>query len=427
VTRSGWKRCAAGHRLHSGESEGGGCERCAAAEISLYEYVRELRRCVRSFPIEQRRIVAEVRAHLEDATSRERAAGWSQTEAERRAIAALGSPSWMASRFPRPSHLPGLLLGAMALIGGLVLLGLGVVGTDPQIARATVEKTVWAGGSTWAQRCVEHWNSPINASARGNIRDLLIDAPPAGLARSDEPEQEAPPSVGIDPHVTLLAAPAFGAWRHASCVVVVTVDSGSSHHRERLDPYPRRPRRSYAWPDGSRHTRPLFEGTDHHHRTVLPRLAPPTHLGHGALKNSLATGDTFLPDGKLKSSPLPPQVLGQWNNKFQFAVTLTSPQSLPIAPHQRACIRLVMQVNRPAEITDPSHHDGPKQLSPNTGHTTKTCIRWHPTLASTATGETVTVRRRATDNLTGKTVTATLVFRIEGRRTAWILRYIRSH
>jgi hypothetical protein len=304
---------------------------------------------------------------------------------------------------------------------------MGVVGADPPVAHATVEKTVWVGGSTWAQRCVAHWNSPANAGVRHWIGLSLIDPPRDGLVQSDERAHHAPlPTPGIDPQVTLLAAPAFGAWRHATCVVVVTRDYGRWHVRERIDPYPRRPRRKYTWPDGSRHTRPLFEGTDHRHRTVLPPLAPPTTLGHGALKNSLATRDTFTPRGKLERSPRPPQVLGQWNNRFQFAVTLTSPLSLLIIPHHRTCIRLAMQVNRPAQVTTP-HRSGssPHSLSPNTRHRTRTCVRWHPRASSTL-GDTVVVQRRARDNTTGKAVTATLVFHIKRRPTGWILSYSHS-
>lgn len=63
------------------------------------EYMAVLRRSLRVGPLERRRILRELEAHLVDAVRREEAAGVARPAAERRAIARLGEPGNLAARF----------------------------------------------------------------------------------------------------------------------------------------------------------------------------------------------------------------------------------------------------------------------------------------------------------------------------------------
>lgn len=65
------------------------------------EYLAELRRSLRGGPVARRRILSEIRAHLEDALRQEQAAGYESAEAERRAVARVGQAEVLAAAFSK--------------------------------------------------------------------------------------------------------------------------------------------------------------------------------------------------------------------------------------------------------------------------------------------------------------------------------------
>ena len=120
---------------------------------SIHDHLRELRGRVAGGPLRRRRILGEVRAHLEDAASEEERAGHTRDEAERIAVERFGVP--FAERQRRSmTRVAVPAVAAVIAVAGLIVAVQGRgAGSRPQAHGPAIpySSVPLCGTMTWRQ------------------------------------------------------------------------------------------------------------------------------------------------------------------------------------------------------------------------------------------------------------------------------------
>jgi hypothetical protein len=147
--------------------------------VTVEEYLAELRHHLRVGPLTKRRILREVREHLEDATQADREA------AEGRAIERLGAPVDLAARFGDRRRRIGFAVAfavVIAAVGGTAVglaVGLGE-SVDPQL-QATAR--AYCGGANASRKCIQYVYDHADRYSHLDMRTglvMLVSGRPGG-------------------------------------------------------------------------------------------------------------------------------------------------------------------------------------------------------------------------------------------------------
>ncbi len=284
---------------------------------SIDGYLSMLGRSIQHSRRARRRILEEVRAHLEDQVEVEQARGASRPGAELSAVERLGHPAAMGREFPagRTLRTPAIVLIGAATVA--VLLGAASVERDASHLYAA-KGTTYLPAQAAAERCIAGWNAPGNAPFRRAVAERGPFTYPL-----NKPGPGHKYRVTVYPTVRDAGAPTRAfvvpAERGGHCGIQISFRRGTRV-------------RTFA----------LGEG-------LWPRPRP--HWGYLATPARLRTypSTAVLPDGSLSPDVRPPRATGSWGGHLTLTADITSPQSVPIVG-QKTCVRYTVEVNRPAAL-----------------------------------------------------------------------------
>jgi len=171
-------------------------------EDSIERYLDRLLVHLRGSAADVRRVLAEAEEHLRDATAERVAAGTTEGEAQRQAVAAFGDPRMVARRFSSklapipPRAVLAELVRSATLLGAVALVAIGVSGAIAELLGRLFGPAAVAGdipGSTYtAGRCAEfleyfpdagsclraaamhHWGEVVEYRVAAGVLGLLV-------------------------------------------------------------------------------------------------------------------------------------------------------------------------------------------------------------------------------------------------------------
>ena len=304
-------------------------------------YLSELRRCLRVSWWTRARILAEVRAHLSDTAQEYVAQGFDAATAKRQAVARLGSPAEMASKFPPASMAPAIAAGGFLVTVALIAAAV----VSPSVGESSdwtqVRGSKPLPTKAWATHCVASWNAP----AKRRYRHVIADGGPFGYPVFQR-------YVGVPVVSTFGYSPPFRGGHTARsiarvpCFPVVTFRKGRSVMRLAF-------------------------------RSLEPEKPSPVSLHPSGHYVTIRT--KVMSNGRFAFPRKPPRPFGVWGGRLTLTVTLLSPERIHISS-SRTCIRYNVAVNRSAELLTqtnvPSRPPRQTRVAAGVTETRHSCFDW---------------------------------------------------
>lgn len=317
------------------------CEQCLGVPDSVDEYLVRLACHLPGSWWHRRRIVAEVREHLADTVWAALGHGLGEEEAQRRAVAGLGSPAVMAAEFPHRGIQRCVAVIAVAGIAGVIFTAVAISpGGQPQASAGVVAMSPYPQRA-WAVGCVSLWNDPAFTAIR---RAVAGDGP----FRVDTfPPVRAARDVGTPVRALLWVGPS-----PLACGWELTFQ-----HRARL-----------TWLDVGRHP----DGR------IVSFYDPDPTPSAVAYDQQTLPWTAVLPNGSLSTDVRPPPALGAWGGHLSLSATVLKDR-VAITSNS-TCFDVKLTLHRPGTDTNPARVGLARRVThtivPGVPKVLKYCFSW---------------------------------------------------